>query len=179
MTSTSAYVQANIAELQAVADTLDESDLELLVRNVIEANRVYLTGVGRSGLAARAIAMRLMHIGVDAFVVGEVATPGISTGDLLVAVTATGRGSVLDQAKTALKLGARVAAITTQAQSELTEIANGVVVFPIRAGISTQQHAGSLFEQSALVVGDAICRTVQEQLNVPSSELDRRHANLS
>lgn len=146
---------------------------------MLSAPRVYLTGTGRSGLAARAVAMRLMHIGVDAYAVGEVATPGIAQGDLLVAITSSGRGTIADQARTAVGLGATVAAITTRADGELRELSATTVVLPIRCGVATEQHAGSLFEQSALVIGDAMCRVVQERLGVPSSALDERHANLS
>ncbi len=179
MSRVGAYARANAAEIAAVVDTLDDGPLEELVSAIIAAPRVYLTGVGRSGLAGRAIAMRLMHIGRAAYVVGEVATPGIGAGDLLVALTATGRGVVVDQARTALRHGAGVAAVTTRTEGELQELAHPVVCLPVRTRVPTEQHAGSLFEQSALVVGDAICRRVQEILGVATSELDRRHANLS
>jgi 6-phospho-3-hexuloisomerase len=49
---------------------------------------------------------------------------------------------------------------------------------PARTVVPTGQHAGSLFEQSLLVVGDALCRRVQAELGVPTSALDARHANL-
>jgi 6-phospho-3-hexuloisomerase len=179
MTTATEYAQANVAELAAVVAKLDEEVLASLAEAIVSAKRVYFTGVGRSGLVARAIAMRLMHIGVPTFAVGEIATPGIAEGDLLVAVTATGRGSVLSQAQTAIKCGASVVAITTDGDNELAVTASTVVIFPIRVDVPTDQHAGSLFEQSALVIGDAICRVVQEELGVPTSELDRRHANLS
>ncbi len=179
MNPVSAYARANAAEITAVVATLDEEPLEALVDAIVAAPRVYLTGVGRSGLAGRAIAMRLMHIGLSAYAVGEVATPGIGRDDLLIAITATGRGAVVDQARTALRHGATVAAITTRAEGDLQDLAGPVVRLPVRDTVPTEQHAGSLFEQSALVVGDAVCRRVQEVLGVPTAELDRRHANLA
>ena len=176
-----AYAASNAREIAAVADTLAEQSaaLDSLVDEIIRASRVYLTGVGRSGLAARALAMRLMHIGIDAYAVGEVATPGIDTGDLLIAVTSSGRGTIAEQARVADGVGASVAAITTRSDGDLQRLSRTTVVLPIRAGVETAQHAGSLFEQSALVVGDAVCRAVQERLGVPTETLDRRHANLS
>lgn len=173
------YARGNVAELGAVVDTLDEQVLQNLVSAIIAARKVYFSGVGRSGLAARAVAMRLMHIGIQAYAVGEIATPGIEAGDLFVAVSATGRGTLLQQARVADRAGAGVATITTKPDGELQELAGVVVVLPVRSQVPTQQHAGSLFEQSALVVGDAVCRAVQQRLGVPESELDRRHANLS
>lgn len=169
----------NVAELEAVVATLGEQVCEQFVDLILNAPRVYFTGVGRSGLAARAIAMRLMHIGTPSFVVGEVCTPGIAPGDLLVAISATGRGSVLEQCRTARRIGASVAAFTTQADSELAALASTTLVLPIRSSVPTAQHAGSLFEQVSLVIGDAICRAVQEASGASSEDLDRRHANLS
>ena len=37
-------------------------------------------GAGRSGLVAKAFAMRLMHLGLEAFVVGETITPALNKG---------------------------------------------------------------------------------------------------
>jgi len=69
-------------------------------------------------------------------------------------------------------------AVTVDPDPELAQLATAVVTLPIRTEIPTQQHAGSLFEQSCLVICDAVCRTVQETLGVPTSELNRRHASL-
>lgn len=173
------YARDNVAELDAVVDSLDPEELNALIAALTTAPRVFFTGIGRSGLSARAVAMRLMHIGLTTYVAGEIATPGIGADDLLVAISSSGRGSIAAQGRSARAHGARVATITTKTDGELQSISSTVLVLPIRDTVTTAQHAGSLFEQSALVIGDAICRVVQEQLQVPTDELNRRHANLS
>jgi len=40
------------------------------------------------------------------------------------------------------------------------------------------QHAGSLFEQAILLLGDALAWHVQQRLGVADAQLDARHANL-
>ena len=177
MSEALAFAQANVAELAAIVEQLDDKALEGLIEKIIEAPRIYFTGIGRSGLSARAIAMRLMHIGKTSFVVGEVATPGITAKDLLVAFTSSGRGSVLSQAEVALGLGAQVATVTT-GPNELSVRSVASVFLPARTTIPSAQHAGSLFEQASLVIGDAVCRAVQQRLGVPTADLDSRHANL-
>ncbi|MEU9888291.1 SIS domain-containing protein [Sphaerisporangium sp. NPDC051011] len=169
--------KANVAEIAEIVDALDSAALDAFVAALRDAPRLHCTGIGRSGLSTRAIAMRLMHIGKEAFVVGEVATPGIREGDLLVAVSSSGRGSILRQAQAARERGARVVAVTTR-PNELTELAEVSLLLPARAEVETRQHAGSLFEQAWLVVGDAVCAAVQADLGVPKEDLDRRHANL-
>ncbi len=39
-------------------------------------NRIFVTGLGRTGLMARGFAMRLMHLGRRVYHVGDVITPG-------------------------------------------------------------------------------------------------------
>lgn len=169
--------EAAVAELTALVEALDEAQLDAAAQIIADAPRIFFTGIGRSGLSARAIAMRLMHIGRASYVVGEVATPAIGAGDVLVALTSSGRGTVLEQARAALTHGARVVTFST-GENDLTALSEVFVALPARTIVPTEQHAGSLFEQGCLVVGDALCRAVQARLGVPTSELDARHANL-
>jgi 6-phospho-3-hexuloisomerase len=166
-----------VDELRELVDALDENQLETVAAILVDAPRVFFTGIGRSGLSARAVAMRLMHIGKPSFVVGEVATPSIGDGDVLVAVSSSGRGSILDQARAAVGHGARIVSLTTD-ENEMTELSDAFVAVPARTVVSTAQHAGSLFEQGCLIVGDALCREVQSRLGVPTSDLNARHANI-
>ncbi|GAA2011102.1 SIS domain-containing protein [Nakamurella flavida] len=177
--SVGSALRSAAAELVALADAVDENELAALRDAVLAARRVYFTGAGRSGLMARAVAMRMMHIGLASFAVGEIATPGIAAGDLLVCFSARGSGSITAQARTAREQDAGVAVVTTASGTPLTDLAGWTVVLPVRNGVATEQHAGSLFEQGCLVVGDVLCRAVQTALGVPTAELDRRHANLS
>jgi 6-phospho-3-hexuloisomerase len=177
--STFAFAQSNVDELRALMSTVPADAADELVQRILDARKVYFSGAGRSGLMAKAVAMRLMHIGLQSFAVGEIATPGISAGDLLVVFSARGGQATIAQARTARSVGADVAAITVRPDADLVGLAVTVLTLPVRTEVPTQQHAGSLFEQGCLVLGDAICRAVQEKLGVPTAELDKRHANLS
>ena len=52
-----------------------------------------LHGLGRDGLQMKGLAMRLFHLGLDAHVVGEMTTPPVGTGDLLICSAATSPAS--------------------------------------------------------------------------------------
>jgi len=56
---------------------LDKAQTSAFFLRILDAKRIYVTGAGRSGLIARAFAMRLLHLGFDVFVVGETVTPAI------------------------------------------------------------------------------------------------------
>jgi len=165
-------------ELTCLADSVEWPSADAAVTMLTAADRVYFTGTGRSGLAARAIAMRLMHIGLRSYVVGEVATPAITAGDVLVAVSAKGSAAIVAQAVTAQFNGARVLAVTAELDGELARVADETLIIPARTRVASAQHAGSLFEQACLIVGDALCSVLQRTLGIPDADLNSRHANL-
>jgi len=78
--------------LAAVAKMLEVEDgaVKEAVKAITAAKRVFVYGVGRSGLVARAFAMRLTQLGLDTFFIGETITPIVKAGDLVVVVSNTG-----------------------------------------------------------------------------------------
>lgn len=84
------YAEEIINELQRSVSRIPVQEAEELAEQVLCAKRIFLAGAGRSGLMGRAFAMRLMHAGKDAYVVGETVTPGIAEGDLLILGSGSG-----------------------------------------------------------------------------------------
>jgi 6-phospho-3-hexuloisomerase len=173
------HAHAVVEELKALVAAVDYSQLEALEAAVLAAPRVFLSGSGRSGLISRALAMRLMHIGLASYAVGEAATPAIGASDLLIILSARGGASATAQVNTARSVAATSAAISSSMATAVAQAADLVLVVPARTSVPTRQHAGSLFEQGCLVIGDALCRAVQESRKVPTAALDSRHANLT
>ncbi|KAA0962495.1 SIS domain-containing protein [Microbacterium sp. ANT_H45B] len=178
-------------ELDATIDLLldDQQDgssdvLDVFASLLAEAQRVFVLGAGRSGLALRMTAMRMMHLGLEVHVVGEVTAPAIGAGDVL--LTASGSGStpgVVKAAATAVDAGARVAVITTAASSPLAELAAALIMVPAaakldRSGTASAQYAGSLFEQTVALLGDALFHALWQRSGASADDLWPRHANL-
>lgn len=84
-----------VDELNQAANQIDEQQLEQLTDAISKAGRVFVAGAGRSGLMMRAFAMRLMHLGLDVYVVGETVTRSLSKDDLLLIGSGSGRRSHL------------------------------------------------------------------------------------
>lgn len=82
---------AILAEISQVLSHIPEDDLEITAKRLEQAPRIFVIGEGRSGLMARAFAMRLMHLGAVSYVIGETITPAIAEGDVLVAISGSGR----------------------------------------------------------------------------------------
>ena len=72
-----------VAELTDVINRIDPVQVDDLIERLAKANRVVVYGVGREGLMLKALAMRLFHMGLDAHVVGDMTTPPVGKGDVL------------------------------------------------------------------------------------------------
>jgi 6-phospho-3-hexuloisomerase len=178
------HLQVILAENQRLAEQLDYGQAASIIPLIQHAKRVFVVGAGRTGLALKAAAMRLMHLGLKVFVVGETTTPAIQAGDLLLAGSGSGTTStIVKAAEKAKAAGAQVVAISTTTDSPLAALATLVVVLPAaqkqdHGGTISQQYAGSLFEQSVLLLTDAIFQTLWALDGTPAEELWKRHANL-
>jgi 6-phospho-3-hexuloisomerase len=129
-------------------------------------------------------AMRMMHLGLTVYVAGEVVTPAIERGDLLVVASGSGTtAGPVRAAQVAKGVGAEVLAITTAPTSELGTLASAVLTIPAAVkhgdrGAVSIQYAGALFEQTVLMMMDTIFHQMWQQRSQSAEELWKRHANL-
>jgi len=173
-----------LTENQRVLATVECTAVANLTHAVLQAKRVFAAGEGRSGLALQMAAMRLMHLGLEIHIVGEVSAPAIQAGDLLIACSGSGStGGVVAIAQSARKIGAQVATITTQLDSPLGTLTE--LVIHIDAATKqdyshqqSQQFAGSLFEQATLILFDALFHVLSHRLHKTDAVLMARHTNL-
>lgn len=167
-----------------LAAKIDYSQLALLIPELQQAKRIFVCGAGRSGLAMKAAAMRLMHYGFQVYVTGETTTPAIRQGDLLLAASGSGTtGSIVSAASKAVSAGAKVIALSTTPTSALSGLAALTLILPAAQkqdhGKSiSAQYAGSLFEQALLLVTDAVFQSLWALDYSPAETLWTRHANL-
>jgi 6-phospho-3-hexuloisomerase len=118
--SFSASFTAILEELKRTLLALSEAQLHTAVQSLLCARRVFFVGAGRSRLALEMAAMRMMHLGLTVYVAGEVVTPAIERGDLLVVASGSGTtAGPVRAARVAKELGAEILAITTAPASEL------------------------------------------------------------
>jgi 6-phospho-3-hexuloisomerase len=168
-------VQNEVSEL---LDRVDSDALDRLADALWDrGRRWFLTGQGRSGLVARCSAMRLMHLGHRVHVVGEATAPAIEAADGLLVFSASGetvttRGFV----SVATRIGATVVVLTAAPGSTLARQADFVLEIPARS--TTQQFGGSLFEQGALLVMDAVALALSGGSSEVYLAMQHRHANL-
>ena len=188
-------IAAIIGNIVAAEEYLVEEEIENFENTIIEANNVFVIGAGRSGLAAKAFAMRLMHLGISAYVVGETITPAIYEGDCIIAISGSGEtNNIVGAAKIAKDRGSKVLAVTSYPDSSLGQIADAVIMVKGR----TKQEAedddymkrqidgnytlltplGTAFELTSLVFLDGIVSELMDKLHKTEADLKYRHTVL-
>jgi 6-phospho-3-hexuloisomerase len=175
--------RAILEELTRTLSGVSEEGIAAFRQVLSESKTVFVTGEGRSGLVARCFAMRLMHLGVTAHVVGGTTTPAFGKQDLLVAVSGSGETDLTcTVARLAKEAGGRVAVVTASSTSPLTTAADLVLLIPAQhrstSDTGSIQYGRSLFEQAALLVLDIVALQLQRDLAQPQDEMNARHANI-
>ncbi|MCF2442411.1 6-phospho-3-hexuloisomerase [Dyadobacter sp. CY345] len=179
-----ANLEMILLENQKLASQIEFSQIAEIIPFIQNADRIFIVGAGRTGLALKAAAMRLMHLGFTVFVVGETTTPAIRKGDLLIAGSGSGTtSSIVKAAEKSVSAEAKVISISTTKDSPLAALSNHVAILPAaqkqdHGATISKQYAGSLFEQSVLLLTDAIVQTLWKLDGTPAEELWKRHANL-
>ncbi|OUJ18650.1 D-arabinose 5-phosphate isomerase GutQ [Methanonatronarchaeum thermophilum] len=170
--------------LQEVGNEINEESIDKAVQEITNANKIFVVGAGRSGLAAKMFAMRLMHLGLNVYVVGETINPALEKNDLVIAITGSGEtSSTVEVSKTTKKLGARLVSITSSPNSTISKLSDDSIT--IRDEFSnteiTQKEIaplGTLFELTAAVLMDSIISELMNVMNKNEEDLSNKHATL-
>src|SRR6267143_2370191 len=89
--NTNSLIAGALDEIRGVLEDDAAAEVDKLCDELQKARRIACYGVGREGLMMRALCMRLMHLGLDAHMVGDMTTPPVGEGDLLVISARPGR----------------------------------------------------------------------------------------
>ena len=175
-----------VDELKKTLTKVSNEHLDHLAEMILQSEKIFVAGAGRSGLAVKAFCMRLMHMGLDAYVVGETITPGLTDRDiLLIGSGSGGTGSLVVMAEKARKIGAKISLVTILEGSPIGSIADLELTIPAPTpkiakdtGFKSIQPMGSLFEQSLLLTLDALILVLMNKQGKDSDTMFSRHANL-
>jgi 6-phospho-3-hexuloisomerase len=184
VTAVQENLKAVLEENEKLANTIDYTQFPLLMKCIGQAASIFLIASGRSGFSMRAAAMRLMHLGLKVYFVGDTTTPAIQSGDLLLAASGSGTTStIVRAAENAKQAGAKVIAITAGSFSPLVNLSDHHIYVPAaekqdHGGSKSKQYAGSLFEQALLLITDAVFKSLWTIDGTPAKELWKLHANM-
>ena len=188
-------INAILDNIKNAEEFLDEETIDKFEDIIIESKNIFGTGAGRSGLAAKAFAMRLMHLGLSAYVVGETISPAIYEDDCIIAISGSGEtNTIVSAAKIAKNRGSKVLAVTSYPESTLGKLSDAYVFVKgrtkkevddenymkrqIHGNYTSLTPLGTAFELTTLVFLDAIVSELMEKMQQTESDLKARHTVL-
>ncbi len=194
------FMQQMGESIVKTASTLDHAQIEAFFHEMLGTQRIYVSGAGRSGLVAKAFALRLMHLGYDSYVVGETITPAFRQGDTIVVFSGSGETqSMVSVCETAKDLKGRVCVITAVPESRIGRMADLVVnlgdpthtyhhdknSFEVRQVTGKYRSItsafapfGTMFETLALVFADAVISSLMEAKKDEIARMQDRLTNV-
>lgn len=175
------HQQMIVNKIHSILSATDDGHAKRLTRMLDSARRIFVSGAGRSGLICKFFAMRLMHSGYDVSVVGEIVTPSIKRGDLLIVISGSGETEQLVAfTKRAREVGADIVLITAKAGSTIGEMADGVfqVGQAEQYGKVQGMPMGTVFELSTLFFLESLVSHIIHEKGIAEEEMRSRHANL-
>jgi 6-phospho-3-hexuloisomerase len=174
-----------LSEIESVFARVAADAADRMCDEILKARRIACYGVGREGLMMKALCMRLMHLGLDAHVVGDMTTPPVGKGDLLIASAGPGFFStVMALAGVARDAGARTMIVTAQPDGPAPHLADVAIELPAqtmandRGGPASLLPMGSLYEAAQLVFFDLISILLREKTGQSPDQMRARHTNL-
>jgi 6-phospho-3-hexuloisomerase len=175
------HQQLIIEKISGILEATDNTYEVKLTSLLDSAKRIFIAGAGRSRLVGNFFAMRLVHGGYDVSVVGEIVTPSIKAGDLLIIISGSGETEQLIAfTKSAKKIGANIVLISAKGDSTIGDMADAV----FQIGRSEQygkvrgMPMGTVFELSTLLFLEAIISHIIHEKGIPEEVMRQRHANL-
>ncbi|KAF5083993.1 3-hexulose-6-phosphate isomerase [anaerobic digester metagenome] len=176
-----------------VIDLINEEEVDKMIDSILNAESIFIVGSGRSELMGMAFAMRLMHLGFNVHVVGDVTTPAIKDTDCLIAISGSGETKAVTMAaETASETGAKVVAITANTTSTLGKKADVIVNIEsktkepwkhytshvLKGQYDDMTPMGTLFEDSTHLFLDGLIAEFMARLGKKEVDLKKRHATI-
>ncbi|ATZ61703.2 MAG: 6-phospho-3-hexuloisomerase [Methanosarcinales archaeon Met12] len=181
------------AHIIKIAGEIHDDQVDALISHILAAKKIFVMGAGRSGLVGRAFAMRLMHLDLPVYVVGESVTPAVEKGDLLITISGSGETkSVVELALVGKQCGAKLVTITSNISSPLAKKSDVVIEVKGRSKMDSVDYferqvrgeyqplvpLGTIFETTSLVFLDGLISELMTVTKRDEKYLQSRHASL-
>jgi 6-phospho-3-hexuloisomerase len=173
-----------LRELETVALTLDDAQVEAACQTIAKASKIVLYGCGREGLMMRALAMRLHHLGLIVAMQGDMAAPPLGKGDLFLCSAGPGELSTVTALMgVAQRDGAKVLMMTAEPDKPSPARSDQLLVIPAQTmardqGGTSTLPMGSLFEGAMFLVFEIMVLRLAVILGQTPDQMRARHTNM-
>ena len=172
-------VNSLIDAVRKVAEDVPQKDLDVLIDSILNGNKIFIYGSGRSGLVGQYFSVRLVQLGRDdVHFVGDMTTPIIGKDDVVILISNTGETmSAVQTANIARRIGSEVICVTGNASSKLAHASN-LVIEVKHDGQADSQYAplGTIFEDAVSIFFDSIVPCIMKKKGIDENDMRKRHA---
>jgi 6-phospho-3-hexuloisomerase len=171
-----------LREIDHSLKTSDFTDLPNFIDKISKASNIVVFGAGRVGLMMKTFAMRLSHLGLKSYFLGELNLPATGEGDLLIIGSGSGNTqSVVSIAKIAQSKGLDVICVSANVKSKIAGLSSSLIHLNCQTKESVDepkisiQPMTTIFEQSLLIFLDALVLELMETLGENNESMSKRH----
>lgn len=176
---------AILKEISTVLNKVDNGQVIKLIAEITQANKIVVCGAGRVGMAIKGFGMRLGHLGLTAFTLGDSTVPSIGNGDLFLVASGSGETqTIFDLVAIAHKNEARIALVTGNPESRMGKLAHTIVQLQAPSktksveGFTSIQPMTTLNEQCLGLFFDGVVLELMEKMQETHETMWARHSNL-
>ena len=183
LTDAKEYRRAVAGELAEALMGVEQEELDQLVELIVSGRRIFVTGAGQSLLMMRVLAMMLMQSGFTAYVVGDVTTPSLQKGDVLLAASYSGTTpSTSWFVEKARERKGRIGLFTATQDSSMAAGAEVKVIIRCASdggnGRESVSYDGDGFVQTLMPLAHCVARLAGERIGATEATMVYNHANI-
>lgn len=166
-------IEASRIALTNTLHSNNEKNLKHAADMILQAKRIELFGVHRSGFVAGDLMLQLASLGIPAsynsdFYMQAIAATALDEGDLAIAVSNTGETSeIIEAVKTAVERGAKVLSITSNRYSPLAKVSDEVLV--AASGAVSVSGVADDVRMTQLLIADTLCTYIRSNMDRDSN----------
>jgi len=179
------HINNILLEIKITLSKINQVQVDTLVQSILSSKKIIASGAGRVGMAVRGFVMRLKHLGLDAYMIGDANVPALNQDDLFLVCSGSGETqTIFELVSIANRNQSRVALITGNPNSRMGKLAD--VILEIKApskvkkveGFTSIQPMTTLNEQCISLFFDALVLRLMQELGETHETMWARHSNL-
>jgi len=172
-------------------DKISEKNLKGIVSLIVNSKKIYVLGIGHSGMFGKILSMKLNHLGLKAYTVFDEINPPFDKNDLFITISQSGETkTIISLVKKAKKLGGRVLSLISNTNSTLVNLSDKVLIieklandieFSTLSAIGNKKNQnllGALFGFNIYVLSYTLIIMLAKELKETPESINKRHANL-
>ncbi len=170
---------------------ITEKNLKGIVSLIVNSKKIFVFGIGHSGMFGKILSMKLNHLGLKAYTVFDEINPPFDKDDLFIAISQSGETkTIISLVQKAKNFSGKVLGLTSNANSTLVNLSDEILIIeklgkdiefsalPAIGDKKNQNLLGALFGFNIYVLSYTLIIMLAKELKETPESINKRHANL-